>query len=205
MHTSTGAFVRDSHFIQVRQEFQAVGHGTFFAGIAWRLDGCGTVFRWVYDCGSKRTKRIATAIGALPHGFEQIDLLVISHFDDDHINGIEELIRTRRVCRLALPYLDFPQRLAQAASIEGEVTSCSTALFQLDPLGWLARKGVPDSKRASATDFRGRGACELQQRTIGFPPHLMQMWRHTRNSARRLRRQQVPAEAGFQLGVQLGM
>ena len=144
MHTSTGAFVRDSHFIRVRQVFHAVGHGTFFAGIAWRLDGCGTVFRWVYDCGSKRTKRIATAIGALPHGFEQIDLLVISHFDDDHINGIEELIRTRRVRRLALPYLDFPQRLAQAASIEGEVTSCSTALFQLDPLGWLERKGLSD-------------------------------------------------------------
>ena len=144
MHTSTGAFVRDSHFIRVRQEFHAVGHGTFVAGVAWRRDGCGTVFRWVYDCGSKRTKRIATAIGDLPHGFEQIDLLVISHFDDDHINGIEELIRTRRVCRLALPYLDFPQRLAQAASIEGQGTSWSTALFQLDPLGWLARKGGPD-------------------------------------------------------------
>lgn len=133
--------------IVVEQTFHPVGHGTFHTGRA-RYHGEPGSFSWVYDCGSKRRSTLAPAIQAFSRSLRgtqsQIDLLVISHFDDDHINGVESLLATFSVKWLALPYTDLASRLAQAAAVNDEPCSSSTALFQLDPVQWLAVRGLSD-------------------------------------------------------------
>lgn len=132
--------------IHVNQCFQAVGHGTFFTGLLHDSKGNFPDFSWVYDCGSKRTTRINQAINKVVTGWlpKKIDLLVLSHFDDDHVNGVEQLLRACSVRHLALPYMDAAQQLAQAASVTGDICSASTALFQLDPIAWLNSRGISD-------------------------------------------------------------
>jgi len=123
-----------------------VGHGSFLNGLA-RDEGLAGSFSWIYDCGSKRTTRINQEIASL-EGWEQwpeeVDLLVLSHFDDDHVNGVERLLRSRRVRVLALPYMDVGQSLVCAASFGRDPCSASTAAFQLDPAGWLLSRGLAE-------------------------------------------------------------
>lgn len=133
--------------IHVHQCFNAVGHGTFFSGLAWSDELPQRPFSWVYDCGSKRTTRIDQEISHLEQSEywpDEIDLLVLSHFDDDHVNGVERFLRTRRVRVLALPYMDVAQRLMNSAAVVGESCSASTALFQLDPVRWLGTQGLSE-------------------------------------------------------------
>lgn len=130
--------------IHVHQCFNAVGHGTFFNGLAYDVEYANS-FSWIYDCGSRRTTRIDQELTCL-EGWEKwpekVDLLVLSHFDDDHVNGVERLLRSRRVRILALPYMDVGHSLACAASISTDPCSASTAAFQIDPLGWLQSRGL---------------------------------------------------------------
>jgi hypothetical protein len=130
--------------IHVHQCFNAVGHGTFFNGLV--LDELrGDSFSWIYDCGSKRTTRIAQEITCLERWEDwpaEVDLLVLSHFDDDHVNGVEQLLSSRRVRVLALPYMDIGHLLACAGSIGSETCSASTAALQLDPVAWLRSRGL---------------------------------------------------------------
>lgn len=130
--------------IHIHQCFNAVGHGTFFNGLAFD-EQRESSFSWIYDCGSKRTTRIDQEIMCL-EGWEswpeEIDLLVLSHFDDDHVNGVERLLKSRKVRVLALPYMDVGHRLAGAASVSTDPCSASTAVFQLDPVAWLQSRGL---------------------------------------------------------------
>ena len=126
------------------QCFNAVGHGTFFNGLVFDTSGNNS-FCWVYDCGSKSTKRIAQEITCLEDWSQwpkEIDLLVLSHFDNDHVNGVEQLLKSRRVRNLALPYMNIGQSLACAASVGTDPCSASTAVFQIDPSGWLQSRGL---------------------------------------------------------------
>ncbi|MBH3310463.1 hypothetical protein I5P84_13565 [Pseudomonas mosselii] len=132
--------------IKISQIYHPVGHGTFHTGTAWgKKHG---MFRWAYDCGSKRKKYLSATITTLAKhsykwGFDAaVDILVISHFDDDHVNGVEQFLRTWRVKWLALPYINLPQKLENASDHGGASCSDSTALFQLDPERWLISRGL---------------------------------------------------------------
>jgi hypothetical protein len=136
--------VQMQSMVHVHQCFNAVGHGTFFNGLAVHRRQRDS-FSWIYDCGSKRTTRIGQEITGLERWAqwpEDVDLLVLSHFDDDHVNGVERLLSLRRVRVLALPYLDIGHRLAGAGSVSSEACSASTAAFQLDPKAWLQSRGL---------------------------------------------------------------
>lgn len=68
-----------------------VGHGAFFTEQI--VDDSGNVvFTAVYDCGSTQKKSLTAYIPQAIDCDEHIDLLCISHFDDDHINGLTTLI-----------------------------------------------------------------------------------------------------------------
>jgi hypothetical protein len=117
--------------------FHAVGHGTFFTGDLSLDDG--QRFRWGFDCGSKRpnviqgiTKRLASEAGQ-----KAIDLFCLSHFDADHVNGLKELLQEWRIHNLALPYLPFDLRLAQAARVDASPSAHEVALFLLDPVRYI--------------------------------------------------------------------
>lgn len=60
--------------------------------------------RWVYDCGSNQTDALKREIGTVARGGD-IDLLFLSHFDSDHINGVDLLLSQVKVREVVLPYL----------------------------------------------------------------------------------------------------
>jgi len=136
-----------TEMIHVFHHFHPVGHGTFFSSIV--ESDSGEKFCWVYDCGSKWPSSLKPSIKALElwanWDNDEIDLLTLSHFDDDHINGLERLLAGRRVKRLAIPYLNFRDRLELASGKFSNVAASATvAAFALDPIGFLISRGLSD-------------------------------------------------------------
>lgn len=76
------------------------GQGLFYMG---EIDLSNRkTFRFIYDCGGNNISR---AINQHIKKDVVIDMLVISHFDDDHINGLPNLFnRVERVKRIFIPY-----------------------------------------------------------------------------------------------------
>ena len=100
--------------ISVERYHYPIGQGTFSAQII-----CGPKEKYVcvYDCGSTTSKAGKSNIEKFAkelHGKSSgiINMLVISHLDDDHINGVRELYKEGfRIDRVVLPYMTRWERL----------------------------------------------------------------------------------------------
>lgn len=104
-------------------EFHSVGQGLFATGSLTESAGHHIwhdepQFTWVYDCGSSSGKApISTSILQMQERLAArpvIDMLVLSHFDSDHVNGVASLLSTFRVETLVLPYIPLWQRMLLA-------------------------------------------------------------------------------------------
>ncbi|MBU7030393.1 MAG: MBL fold metallo-hydrolase [Theionarchaea archaeon] len=98
--------------IYFRFDFNKVGQGLFYSG-----DIGGVNF--VYDCGcaSNFIKNLGKkVIGPYKKRLRRktIDLLVISHFHDDHTNGLQSLLRNITLNTVVLPYFTPIERLILA-------------------------------------------------------------------------------------------
>jgi hypothetical protein len=116
-------------FINTTVGFLGVGQGLFVIGKTRLLpvDQQGRrVITWIYDCGSTSEGKIKAAIHSLQgplHARSEIDFVVISHLDSDHIRGISELLKLFRIGKIFLPYQDLPQRLLWGiASLDEGIT-----------------------------------------------------------------------------------
>ncbi len=92
--------------------FQAVGQGLFATG---RLRFQTGDFNWVFDCGSRSRqaylKRELVDFGSRMAG-KSIGLLCLSHFDEDHVNGVIDLLSSGiKVDNLVMPYVPLAQRM----------------------------------------------------------------------------------------------
>lgn len=101
-------------------EFWNVGQGLFSTG---RIQmGYAPAFHWVYDCGTNSSpKLIQNAIQKYnqQENNADIDLLVLSHFDKDHISGVKELLKNgRKIKRWVVPYYPLWQRLVIASFLD---------------------------------------------------------------------------------------
>lgn len=134
-----------------------VGHGGFHTQSMWfqplKRPGAaaepeGTMLRIIYDCGSKRGKKILLPaikrmLYDVPSG-SMIDLLVISHFDSDHVNGIRLLAaeldsRGIRVARVWTPLITkIEALLAISAPIPAGGSLADYAAFVYNPVGRIA-------------------------------------------------------------------
>ena len=81
----------------------------------------------VYDCGSTSKMVIKDNIKALKSDFfgvkdRVIDHLFISHFDEDHRNGIDELLNTFEVKEIHLPYIEYKYRAVLNLMTDNGVT-----------------------------------------------------------------------------------
>ena len=79
--------------------FQAIGQGAFYTE---KFENDFTV---VYDCGGQNKKFIEDKIKEVFNKDEKIDILFISHFHNDHINGLEFLLNYCDVKEVVLPFL----------------------------------------------------------------------------------------------------
>ncbi len=81
-----------------------VGQGTFISEKFIEKNGKETIV--VYDCGSQNGKSVIER--EIRNSFEkgtEICAVYISHLDNDHVNGLEFLIKHCRVKKVFLPYL----------------------------------------------------------------------------------------------------
>lgn len=85
-----------------------VGQGGFYVGMIDEEGDKPLIF--VYDCGTNSKKIfLQEAIGKANNSFmlknkNVIDILVLSHFDADHINGVSDLLKTNTVKKLFIPF-----------------------------------------------------------------------------------------------------
>ncbi len=120
--------------------FYAVGQGLFSAGSLHRTRENVSRFQWVYDCGTTSSQvLIDHAIAGLEAWSgprRQLDLAVLSHFDDDHISGICHLISKFPVKTLLLPYMSLAERLVIAFE-EGVPAGDELMSFFINPAEYL--------------------------------------------------------------------
>ncbi len=124
----------------VSHVFRPVGQGLFAQG---RVRVCETrrnVVTWVHDCGCtgdrtalrREIERARVFLG----GERRLDLLILSHFDADHVNGLAELLSGVRVGRVVLPYATLAERLLFAVD-GGGAPDLAQARFLVDPVAHL--------------------------------------------------------------------
>lgn len=70
--------------------------GGFHSGVMMSLGQ--PPFTWMFDCGAKRTAKFDVYVRRwLQRHPQPIDWLFISHFDTDHVSGLETLMSRARI------------------------------------------------------------------------------------------------------------
>lgn len=85
--------------------FHPIGQGAFYSE---RHFFPNSEFTIVYDCGSTSvpSKKLESKIRSSFPKNHQIDILFISHFHADHINGIETLTKHCKIKKVVIPLID---------------------------------------------------------------------------------------------------
>jgi len=101
--------------MKINQIFKAhpIGQGFFYSG---QISSNKTKFNFVFDCGSLTDHVLKDTIDRYKNEYlkNTLDLLIISHFDADHINGISYLLEGITVKKIIAPFIGFNQRLCIA-------------------------------------------------------------------------------------------
>ena len=113
-------------------EFWNVGQGLFSSG---RIQmGDALAFHWVYDCGTSSSQQLIQNAVQKYNQQENnvdIDLLLLSHFDKDHISGVKELLKNgRKIKRWVVPYYPLWQRLVIALLLDIKPDDEEWAFYQ---------------------------------------------------------------------------
>ena len=150
----------------VGQTFHPVGQGLFTSGFITTCDS-NPEFQWVYDCGTSNSQKlIQRAVDGLAHGItnEELQMVVLSHFDRDHINGLIILLDKFKIKLLILPYIPLTERLMQAFA-DGVDSQSEEIGIYIDPIGAIRKLGeegsieqivlVPPSNEAPTAELEG--------------------------------------------------
>ncbi len=131
--------------------FFPVGQGLFASGAIRCCDQNGPLFLWVYDCGSSSGHDLVDNGVQVLEDFARnrmrIDLLVLSHFDHDHISGICRLLQKFEIGTLLLPYMSLAQRLIVAFEEGSGDPDDSLSEFFLNPVAYLLAQEGPGIDR----------------------------------------------------------
>ena len=131
--------------------FYPVGQGLFSTGSIRRHGEGKSRFLWVYDCGSSSSQSLLdNGIHRLDHfagARQRIDLLVLSHFDHDHISGVVRLLEKFKIGTLMLPYMPLAQRLIIAFEEGSGGADDPLTGFYLNPVAFLLAQEGPGIER----------------------------------------------------------
>lgn len=119
-----------------------IGQGCFYTAL-FRLHG-NTAYSLVYDCGSDTSQsRLSDEIDQFSRelGRRPLDLLVISHLDADHVNGVGVLLHALGgVETVFLPYLSPEERVLYA--VRHAEQSDDYYRLLADPVAFLRENGA---------------------------------------------------------------
>lgn len=135
--------------VRSRYSFFPVGQGTFSGGALELGDKNHSSFWWIYDCGCKeeRQTQLTSEVDRLTHIVPaagpgerpRLDLLFISHFDDDHVSGMVDLLLRFDVTTLVLPLVPLWKRTVLALFAPYVRSSSRNREFLLNPLEFIRR------------------------------------------------------------------
>lgn len=133
----------------INWDFLPVGQGLFTTGkIKTGINDQKKEFRWIYDCGtSSRQQLITNQIDLYTSGLQQsekIHLVVLSHFDKDHISGLTYLLSKSKIHTLMLPYIPLWKRMILAFE-QGIKLSSKYMSFYLDPIKYIVEMAQQSS------------------------------------------------------------
>jgi len=133
-------------------------------------------FLWVFDCGT--TSSQALLKGALDRFAGEyvakkqlLDLVVLSHFDKDHISGVVDLLGRFEVDVLLLPFVPLAQRIILAFH-EGIAVDDALFSFFINPVGYLNEADVQGVRRVvfvPSTNGEGPGPADARNETSDAP------------------------------------
>ena len=142
---------------RIERHQHAVGHGFFHTSSVNADDPKRPQpFHYVYDCGSK--KRQALLVPAINSyiatlGEDPIDLLVLSHFHSDHTNGLDELLKWKKVKTAIIPYVSNDERLLLIGQLLAKPGSRFDEIqMAANPRRWLLSRGVANVITIKAGD-----------------------------------------------------
>lgn len=93
----------------IKRTFHPVGQGAFYTEIH-HFDG--RRYNVVYDCGtSEPLDRMEGVVDSAIPSHEDVDILFISHFDEDHVSLLPRLRSHHRIKKIVLPFLHKDERL----------------------------------------------------------------------------------------------
>lgn len=131
--------------VHALHRFFPVGQGLFAAGSVGSSSPQASrveTYRWVYDCGTSSPQRLVTnAIADLKRDCqgEKIDLLTLSHFHNDHISGVVELLNEIGAKTVMLPWAPLWHRLLIGFE-QGLRAEDPEMLFYVDPVQYLTQE-----------------------------------------------------------------
>lgn len=129
----------------------AVGHGGFHTGRV-RVTG-GDDFNWIFDCGAKTTAVFDDYLKTwTTHNTQPVDWLFVSHFDTDHVSGLDTLMSRAVVRDVMIPYVNERELVLQLLH-EVSRGNLGRGMFELaaDPASFFLARGAE-----RVTFFRGR-------------------------------------------------
>lgn len=102
--------------IYLKRIIHPVGQGAFFTEQFFDADMHNVLYNMVYDCGSRSAgikTQMERDIRNCFHDRKQIDVLFLSHFDDDHVNRVEYLKKEGYLqgTRIFIPMVQDEKRL----------------------------------------------------------------------------------------------
>lgn len=146
----------------------SVGQGLMHSGVladGGQLKKSGeNLLSVVYDCGTltgKRKKLIRREVDLLASRIDSLDALYISHFDDDHVNGLPELFDRFTPSLIAIPHVTAAERFFRVVHARGG--------YGLGALGEVTR-GMLVSPRRTIREMVGRIPKILEIKPYGESP-----------------------------------
>lgn len=134
--------MRSQNFIMQRV-FMPVGQGAFY------IEKFNDGFTVVYDCGSYKNTSIVEENIKNSILDTKIDLLVISHYHEDHINGLEYLFQNFNVEKMLMPYLNLTEKME--SFVDADIKNTNNNFYKdfcVDP-----NKALFDNFRKSSEIF----------------------------------------------------
>lgn len=129
--------------------FHPVGQGLFFTGHI-RVESEGgpsqRIYRWAYDCGTHSARQLVKREVTRVKHEGRFNLLVLSHFDADHINGVADLIVGCGTDTVMLPYMPLWERLLIAFE-QGLGAADELTFFFVNPAAYFASLGGEGFRR----------------------------------------------------------
>jgi hypothetical protein len=96
--------------VVIERDFNTVGQGAFYTE---KFEIEGRSFEIVYDCGAlgpNYTKNIDREIKKQFNKDDTINIIFVSHFHADHVNGIEKLLARCNIKNIIIPLLEEESR-----------------------------------------------------------------------------------------------